>query len=107
MRSVMASAMRPSSTVKVSVLEMLSGERNAELIPAKIAISRISSTKGPNSGADMKRRRRDVWVKSGHRGRAAKASADRLRIVGKRYRPGDCQRRPGRPVGFYLPDITC
>ena len=63
----MASAMRPSSTVKVSVFETLSGDRNAGLIAAKTAISRIKSTKGPNSGADMMRRRVDVCVKSGHR----------------------------------------
>jgi hypothetical protein len=43
------------------------------LIAAKTAISRIKSTKGPNSGADMMRRRVDVCVKSGHRRRAAKA----------------------------------
>src|ERR1700743_2901941 len=79
MRSVMASAIRPSSTVKVSVLETLSGERNAELIAAKTAISRTSSTKGPNSGADMKRRRRDGCVKSSHR---RKAEGERLRAQG-------------------------
>src|SRR5271156_3369672 len=67
MRSVMASAMRPSSTVKVSVFEMLSGDRNAGLIAAKTAISRIKSTKGPNSGADMMRRSVDVCAKSDHR----------------------------------------
>jgi hypothetical protein len=37
------------------------------LIAAKTAISRINSTKGPNSGADMMRRRVEVCVKSDHR----------------------------------------
>jgi hypothetical protein len=46
--------------VNVRVLEMLSGDRNAGLIAAKTAISRIKSTKGPNSGAEMMRRRGDV-----------------------------------------------
>src|ERR1700733_13298075 len=67
----MARAIRPSSTVKVSVFEMLSGDRNAGLIAAKTAISRIKSTRGPNSGADMVRRRVDVCVKSGHRRKGA------------------------------------
>ena len=63
----MASAIRPSSTVKVSVFETLSGDRNAGLIAAKTAISRIRSTKGPNSGAEMMRRRVEVCFKTDHR----------------------------------------
>src|SRR3984957_13281709 len=81
MRIVMASAMRPSSTVKVSVFETLSGDRNAGLIAAKTAISRIKSTKGPSSGADLMRRRVDVCVKSGHRRKGGEASADGLKGV--------------------------
>ena len=48
----MASAIRPSSTVKVSVFEMLSGDRKAGLIAAKTAISRIKQ----HEGAELRRR---------------------------------------------------
>src|ERR1700759_1731172 len=99
MRSVMASAMRPSSTVKVSVLETLSGETKAGLIAAKIAISRIRRTRGPNSGAEMKRRRRDVCVKSGPR----RKGEDDGRLWKDRIedsRPGDDRRGTGGASGL-------
>src|SRR6478672_1177415 len=47
---VIASAIRPSSTVKASVLEMFCGDRKSWLKPQKTPISTTSSTKGPNSG---------------------------------------------------------
>ena len=54
-RSVIASAISPSSTVKVSVFEILSGERNDGLIHQKTTSSSTSSTSGPNSGMATKR----------------------------------------------------
>ena len=52
---VMASAMRPSSTVKASVLLMFSSDRNSGLIDQKTTSSTTSRTSGPNSGCEMKR----------------------------------------------------
>ena len=54
--SVIASAMSPSSTVKVSVLLMLRIDRKSGLIAVKTTSSTMSSTNGPNSGAEMSRR---------------------------------------------------
>ena len=54
--SVMASAIRPSSTVKASVLEMFCGERKLGLIAVKTTSSTTSSTSGPNSGRAIRRR---------------------------------------------------
>ena len=106
MSSVMARAISPSSTVKVSVFEMLSGDRNAGLIPAKTAISKISSTKGPNSGAAMMRRRVEVCVKSDHR----KGAAEGLSAVGSgtRLEKRSVPKTPPGPSGdtaYLLLDI--
>jgi hypothetical protein len=49
-RSVMASAISPSSTVKVSALPMLPSDRNVGLIAVKTISISTSSTKGPSSG---------------------------------------------------------
>ena len=57
-RSVMASAIRPSSTVKVSALPMLVSDRNAGLIAVKTTSISTRSTSGPNSGIATKRRTR-------------------------------------------------
>ncbi len=55
MSSVMPRAMRPSSTVKLSVLLMLRGERKSWLIDQNAMSSTIRRTRGPNSGRAMKR----------------------------------------------------
>ena len=52
---VMASAISPSSTVKASMLPMLSTDRNAGLICQKTKIMATSRTNGPNSGLDIMR----------------------------------------------------
>ena len=49
-RSVIASAMSPSSTVKVSVFETFSADRNDGLIAVNTTSSSTSRTSGPNSG---------------------------------------------------------
>ena len=53
--SVIASAMRPSSTVKASVLEMFCGDRKSGLIAVKTTSSTTSRTNGPNSGLAIRR----------------------------------------------------
>ena len=53
--NVMASAIRPSSTVKASVFEIFCGDRKSWLNPQKTEISTTSSTKGPNSGRAIRR----------------------------------------------------
>ncbi len=56
MRRVMASAMKPISTVKISVLLMFRGERKSGLIDQKTRSSTTRSTNGPSSGLAMRRR---------------------------------------------------
>ena len=58
-RSVIASAIRPSSTEKTSVFEMLSGDRKSGLIAVKTTSSMTSRTNGPNSGLAIRRRTSD------------------------------------------------
>ena len=53
--SVIGSAIRPSSTVKVSVLLMLRSDRNCGLIAENTTSSRTSRTNGPNSGRAIRR----------------------------------------------------
>ena len=48
--SVIGRAIRPSSTVKVSVLPILPAEMNCGLIAENTTSSSTSRTKGPNSG---------------------------------------------------------
>src|SRR5947209_3692002 len=57
--SVIASAIRPSSTVNVSVLDMLSTDRKSGLIAVNTASSSTSNTRGPNSGAEIIARSRE------------------------------------------------
>ena len=59
--SVIASAMSPSSTVKVRVLLILRTDRKSGLIALNTASSITSSTNGPNSGAEMRRRSWDFF----------------------------------------------
>jgi len=54
-RSVIASAIRPSSTVKVRALPMLFSDRKVGLITVKTRIIATSSTSGPNSGLATRR----------------------------------------------------
>ena len=49
---VIASAMSPSSTVKVSALLMFVSDRNAGLIEVKTTSIKTRSTSGPNSGME-------------------------------------------------------
>jgi hypothetical protein len=66
-RSVIARAIRPSSTVKVRVLLMLRIERKSGLMAVKTASSSTNRTNGPNSGAETTRRRVEVVCTCGHR----------------------------------------
>ena len=53
--SVIASAIRPSSTVKASVLLIFPGDRKSWLIAQNTNSSTTSSTNGPNSGRAISR----------------------------------------------------
>ncbi len=83
MSSVMASAMSPSSTVKVSVLLILRTDRKSGLIAVKTASSSTSRTNGPNSGAETIRRRVELVCTCGHRCNELGVTPSRVLLAGQ------------------------
>ena len=68
--NVIASAIKPSSTVNVSVLLILRTDRKSGLIAVKTISSSKSNTNGPNSGIEIKRLASEAFCKAHHLGRA-------------------------------------
>ena len=91
--SVIASAIRPSSTVKASVLEMFCGDRKSGLIAQKTTSSTTSRTNGPNSGLAIRRwMHEDVVPRPDFRAVESVFEA-RIERDGRSGRRGRCRRR--------------